>query len=156
MPDTIPDNLIDAIASSTAMAVGEQPAILANLALANQIANTNLAQQNAISNQQAMFHLELTTVSKCVEMIASINPTSGGATQQIEAFQKIMEMFAQMSQKPGAAQQPQQQAAPAPPSAAAKMQADAGNADAGAGVSAARSASRKRTRRPSKKRPPPG
>ncbi len=93
----IPSDLIEAIASSTAISVGEQPAILANLALANQIANTNLAQQNAISNQQAMFHLELTIVSKCVELIANISPASATASQQLEAFQKVMEMFSQLS-----------------------------------------------------------
>ncbi|HEV2913200.1 MAG TPA: hypothetical protein VGX92_07780 [Pyrinomonadaceae bacterium] len=93
--DQIPQDLVSAIASSTAMSVGEQPAILANLALANLIANTNLAQQNAISNQQAMFHLQLTIVSKCVELIASISPASASATQQLEAYQKVMEMLAQ-------------------------------------------------------------
>lgn len=93
----IPSDLIEAIASSTAISVGEQPAILANLALANQIANTNLAQQNAISNQQAMFQLELTIVSKCVELIANISPASATATQQLAAFQKVMEMFSQLS-----------------------------------------------------------
>ena len=102
MPDgtgssNIPSDLIEAIASSTAVSVGEQPAILANLALANQIANTNLAQQNAISNQQAMFQLELTIVSKCVELIANINPTSTNAANQLAAFQKVMEMFSQLS-----------------------------------------------------------
>ena len=93
----IPSDLIEAIASSTAISVGEQPAILANLALANQIANTNLAQQNAISNQQAMFQLELTIVSKCVELIANISPASATAAQQLAAFQKVMEMFSQLS-----------------------------------------------------------
>jgi hypothetical protein len=93
----IPSDLIEAIASSTAVSVGEQPAILANLALANQIANTNLAQQNAISNQQAMFQLELTIVSKCVELIANISPTSANASNQLAAFQKVMEMFSQLS-----------------------------------------------------------
>jgi hypothetical protein len=96
--DNISNELIDAIANSTAMAVGEQPAILANLALANQIANTNLAQQNALSNQQAMFQLELTIVSKCVELIANINPTTGNAAQQLQMFQHIMQMFSQMNQ----------------------------------------------------------
>lgn len=94
---SIPQDLIEAIASSTAISVGEQPAILANLALANQIANTNLAQQNAISNQQAMFQLEMTIVSKCVELIANISPASATASQQLEAFQKVMEMFSQLS-----------------------------------------------------------
>ena len=95
---SIPSDLVEAIASSTAISVGEQPAILANLALANQIANTNLAQQNAISNQQAMFQLELTIVSKCVELIANISPASSTASQQLAAFQQVMQMFSQLSQ----------------------------------------------------------
>ena len=93
----IPSDLIEAIASSTAISVGEQPAILANLALANQIANTNLAQQNALTNQQAMFQVQLTIVSKCVELIANISPASATASQQLLAFQKVMEMFSQLT-----------------------------------------------------------
>jgi len=93
----ISSDLNEAIASSTAVSVGEQPAILANLALANQIANTNLAQQNALSNQQAMFQLQLTIVSKCVELIANISPASASASNQLAAFQKVMEMFSQLS-----------------------------------------------------------
>lgn len=107
----IPQDLIEAIASSTAISVGEQPAILANLALANQIANTNLAQQNAISNQQAMFHLELTIVSKCVELIANINPSSTNAAQQLDAYKQIMQMFLQ-SGKPTVNAPPPAAAAP--------------------------------------------
>lgn len=95
---SIPQDLIEAIADSTAMAVGNQPAILANLALANQIANTNLAQQNALSNQQAMFQLQLTIVSKCVELIANISPTNTSAAQQLAAFQQVMQILSQNSQ----------------------------------------------------------
>jgi hypothetical protein len=102
----IPQDLIEAIASSTAISVGEQPAILANLALANQIANTNLAQQNAISNQQAMFQLELTIVSKCVELIANINPTSTNAAQQLDAYKQIMQMFLQQGKTTASAPPP--------------------------------------------------
>ena len=108
----IPSDLIEAIASSTAVSVGEQPAILANLALANQIANTNLAQQNAISNQQAMFQLELTIVSKCVELIANISPTSANATHQLAAFQRVMEMFSQLSKSSIDASSPPSTATP--------------------------------------------
>ncbi|HBB88619.1 MAG TPA: hypothetical protein DC047_13490 [Blastocatellia bacterium] len=126
---SIPPDLIEAIASSTAVSVGEQPAILANLALANQIANTNLAQQNAISNQQAMFHLELTIVSKCVELIANISPASATASQQLEAFQKVMEMFSQLSKTAV------NTAAPAATKSAA---AQAEKSQTGAGASASR------------------
>jgi hypothetical protein len=115
--DQIPSDLVEAIASSTAISVGEQPAILANLALANLIANTNLAQQNAISNQQAMFHLQLTIVSKCVELIASISPASAGAAQQIEAYKKVMEMLAQSSSNASPGAQSSQAAAAPPPQA---------------------------------------
>jgi hypothetical protein len=93
---SIPNDLIEAIADSTAISVGEQPAILSNLALANLIANTNLAQQNAISNQQAMFQLEMTIVSKCVEVIANINPSNSQATQQLAAMQQIMDTLKHM------------------------------------------------------------
>jgi hypothetical protein len=92
----ISNDLIEAIADSTAISVGEQPAILANLALANLIANTNLAQQNAISNQQAMFQLEMTIVSKCVEVIANINPSSAHAADQMQAMQQLIGMVKQM------------------------------------------------------------
>lgn len=92
----ISNDLIEAIADSTAISVGEQPAILSNLALANLIANTNLAQQNAISNQQAMFQLEMTIVSKCVEVIANINPSNSQAAQQLAAMQQLMETLKSM------------------------------------------------------------
>lgn len=92
----ISNQLIEAIADSTAISVGEQPAILSNLALANMIANTNLAQQNAISNQQAMFQLEMTIVSKCVEVIANINPANSSASQQLAAMQELVATLRQM------------------------------------------------------------
>lgn len=111
--DNIPNDIVQSIATSTAISVGEQPAILANLALANQIANINLAQQNALSNQQAMFQLELTIVSKCVEMISSITPSQSNAAQQLEMFNNIMKIFSQLSQS-GAAQSAAPQPAPAP------------------------------------------
>ena len=54
MSSGLPKDADEAIALGAAYAVGEQPSILANLALANTIANANLSQQNAVSNVQAM------------------------------------------------------------------------------------------------------
>jgi hypothetical protein len=149
MPDgtdsNIPSNLVEAIASSTAVSVGEQPAILANLALANQIANTNLAQQNAISNQQAMFQLELTIVSKCVELIANISPASSTAAQQLAAFQQVMQMFSQLSQSsingPRPATPPQGTTAATPPAPTTTKTTQSGRARA------TKKAARKRARK---------
>lgn len=82
--------IVEAIAISNAKSIAEQPAILANLALANQIANNNLAQQQALSQQQAMMNLTMATVSKCVEIISQIDPSKSGATEQISAIMNFM------------------------------------------------------------------
>jgi len=86
----LPGDIVESIAISNAKAVGEQPAILANLALAAQIANVNLEQQNDINKQQALFQLEMATVAKLVEIIMSIDPNNPEAGAQIEAYQKLM------------------------------------------------------------------
>ena len=93
----IPPEIIESIAVSNAKSIGEQPAILANLALANQIANTNLAQQNAIANQQALFQLQLATISKCVEVISSIDPKSASAVTQLQTYKELMSMILNQS-----------------------------------------------------------
>lgn len=93
----IPPEIIESIAVSNAKSIGEQPAILANLALANQIANTNLAQQNAIANQQALFQLQLATISKCVEVISSIDPKSANAVTQLKTYKELMSLILNQS-----------------------------------------------------------
>jgi hypothetical protein len=102
----LPADILEAIAVSNAKSIGEQPAILANLALANQIANINLAQQQALTAQQAMLQLTLATVAKCVEVIADIDPSKPNAGDQMK---KMMELMEQMTSKVGGA------APPAPP-----------------------------------------
>ncbi len=54
--------------------VAEQAAFLSNLALADVISNINLAQQNAVSNQQAMNQLGLTITGKAVNFILDRSP----------------------------------------------------------------------------------
>lgn len=66
---SLPDSIVQSIAISNAKSIGEQPAILANLALANQILNNNLQQQMLISNQQAMNQITMATMAKCVTLI---------------------------------------------------------------------------------------
>jgi hypothetical protein len=48
---------------------GEQSAVLANLALANQVFAANLRQQNALAHQQAVNHLRLAVAARCVSLI---------------------------------------------------------------------------------------
>jgi hypothetical protein len=89
--DRLPGDITAAMADSAGMSVGEQPAILANLALANQIANANLAQQYAIANQQAIFNLQMATFAKCVELIANISPPLATAIELPEAMRELLE-----------------------------------------------------------------
>lgn len=76
---SLPSEIVESIAISNAKSIGEQPAILANMALANQILNNNLQQQIAISQQQAISQISMAALSKCIAIItgdssSSVNP----------------------------------------------------------------------------------
>jgi hypothetical protein len=58
--------------------------ILANLALANQIANINLAQQNALSNQQAMNQLAQSVLGNAVNLVADLSPMEAVAVVKLD------------------------------------------------------------------------
>ncbi len=95
--DKLPEDVVEAIALSNAFAVGEQPAILANLALANKIFTANLAQQNAIVNQQVIFQVEFAALAKCLQVLLDINPTEPEAIERVTS--RILEMFEQFNSK---------------------------------------------------------
>ena len=83
---SLPDEIVQSIAISNAKSIGEQPAILANLALANQILNTNLQQQMVISNQQAMNQIVMATMARCVTLIVGDDgkdPTTAAAVKDL-------------------------------------------------------------------------
>lgn len=85
--DNLPKDIVDAVS----MSIGEQPAILANLALADQIFNANLAQQNAIINQQVIFQIELAALAKCVQVLLASNLSEPRAVEQLT--ERMLEMF---------------------------------------------------------------
>ncbi|MCC6552344.1 MAG: RebB family R body protein [Polyangiaceae bacterium] len=116
----LPQEILDAISISNAKSIGEQPAILANLALANQIANINLAQQQAVTAQQAMLQVTIATMSKCVEAILTIDPAKPGAATQMQQIQSIVDRCMQVGASMAAGpQRPKgQEEPPAPPGAA--------------------------------------
>ncbi len=90
MSSGLPENADEAIALGAAYAVGEQPSILANLALANTITNANLSQQNAVSNVQAMNSVTLAIVAKAAELIMTPGAKSDAAPlmQLVEILSK--------------------------------------------------------------------
>lgn len=89
----LPEEILNSIAISNAKSIGEQPAILANIALANQIFNTNLAQQNALANQQVMNQVIHAALAKCVETILAVDAKD---PQAIENIKNIVKEFAKL------------------------------------------------------------
>lgn len=81
---SLPDEIVQSIAIANAKSIGEQPAILANLALANQILNNNLQQQMLISNQQAMNQITMATMAKCVTLIVGGKNDSTAVKELLE------------------------------------------------------------------------
>ena len=95
--DGLPQDVVDAIADANAISIGEQPAILANLALANQIFSVNMAQQNAITNQQIIFQIEIAALAKCIQVLLAANVSEPQAIEQLAA--RMLEMFDQFHTK---------------------------------------------------------
>ena len=98
MAGSLPDEIVQSIAISNAKSIGEQPAILANMALANQILNNNLQQQMFISSQQAMNQIVLATMARCVSLIVG----SDGGEPTAAAVKDVMDLLksCQQAQKP--------------------------------------------------------
>lgn len=84
MAGELPEDIVQSIAISNAKSIGEQPAILANLALAQQIFNQNMQQQISMGQQQAMNQVQMAAAAKCVSIIED----SGGCKNQ-EAINKM-------------------------------------------------------------------
>jgi len=67
----LPSDIISAVAIGNLKSVAEQPAMLSNLAYSNVVASTNLSQQNAVANQQAMNELGIAIVASAVNVISN-------------------------------------------------------------------------------------
>ncbi|MFK2892810.1 FAD-binding monooxygenase [Dyella flagellata] len=88
---SLPSDIVQSIAISNAHSISEQPAILANLALAQKIFNQNMQQQNAVSHQQALNQIKLAVVGKYVAMINSVGLGDQAATEKMgEEIEKLV------------------------------------------------------------------
>jgi len=97
----LPDDIREAIAIGNVKSVAEQSSMLSNLAYANLISNTNLGQQNAVSNQQALNQLGATVTGKSVNLLANLNPLEAVAAVKLDTGNDIAE---QLSDLKGAVQ----------------------------------------------------
>lgn len=83
--------------------VAEQPAILSNLALANLIQNVNQAQQNAVSQQQAMNQISVAVTGKVVNLLTTLGPLEAMSAQQLLTGNAVAEEIADLKAAVGAA-----------------------------------------------------
>lgn len=98
---SLPDQIVESIAISNAKSIGEQPAILSNLALANQVLNTSMQQQMILSQQQTMNQIMMATLAKCVSIITNGGRLSLEDSKEfaaaVDAMNKIYEASKKMA-----------------------------------------------------------
>ncbi len=92
----LPDDIRESIAIGNVKSVAEQPSMLSNLAYANLIANTNLAGQNAVSNQQAANQLGVTVAGKTVNLVANLSPMEATAAVKLDTGNDVAEQLADL------------------------------------------------------------
>jgi hypothetical protein len=95
MPNiSLPDSIVESIAIGNADSIGEQPAILSNLALGNQIFNTSLQQQIMLGQQQAMNQLMMATLARCISLITTSFPGSADSSKElVSALEALTKCF---------------------------------------------------------------
>lgn len=76
--------------------VGEQPAMISNLAYGNLVNNTNLSQQNAVSNQQAMNELGISIVGKTVNKVSDLGPLEARSAVDILTNNELAQTIADL------------------------------------------------------------
>jgi hypothetical protein len=93
---SLPRPIVASIALSNVSSVGMQPSILSNLALANLIANTNLAQQNAVSAQQLMNQLQLAVLGGAVNRLTTVSPLQAAAAARMASDARTQALLRQL------------------------------------------------------------
>lgn len=68
------EEVLSSVAIGNLKAISEQPAMLSNLAYSNVISSTNLGQQNAVANQQAVNELGISVVAKDSNIVSNLGP----------------------------------------------------------------------------------
>ncbi len=92
----LPDEVITAVAIGNLKAISEQPAMLSNLAYSNTVANTNLSQQNAVANQQAMNELGISIVAKASNTVSNLGPLEARSAVDILTTNELAETIADL------------------------------------------------------------
>ena len=90
------EEVISAVAIGNLKSISEQPAMLSNLAFMNTAANTNLSQQNAVANQQAMNELGISIVAKASNTVSNLGPLEARSAVDILTNDELAQTIADL------------------------------------------------------------
>jgi hypothetical protein len=93
---TLPEDVVSAVAIGNLKSISEQPAMLSNLAYSNTVASTNLSQQNAVANQQAMNELGISIVAKASNTISNLGPLEARSAVDILTNNELAQTIADL------------------------------------------------------------
>lgn len=96
---TVPPSIgetITVIGVTNLKSVGEQPAMLSNLAYSNVVQTTNLSHQNAVANQQAMNELGIAIVGKTVNKVSNLGPLEARSAVDILTNNELAQTIADL------------------------------------------------------------
>lgn len=80
---TLPPEIIETVSIGGMVSNSAQPAMLSNLAYTNTLSNSNLGQQNAVANQQALNQLNVATVGGMVSAISDLGPLESKSAVEV-------------------------------------------------------------------------
>ena len=92
----LPDDIREAVAISNVKSVAEQTSMLANLTFGNLGSNTNLSQQNAVSNQQSLNQLGIAVTGKAVNLVSNLSPIEANAINKLDTGNDVAEQLADL------------------------------------------------------------
>lgn len=90
------EEVVSAVAIGNLKAISEQPAMLSNLAYSNTVTNTNLSQQNAVANQQAMNELGISIVAKASNTVSNLGPLEARSAVDILTNNELAQTLADL------------------------------------------------------------
>jgi 5-enolpyruvylshikimate-3-phosphate synthase len=96
MATNLDPGVVEAVAIGNLKSISEQPAMLSNLAYSNTVMNTNLAAQNAVSNQQALNELGVSILGKTVNVVSNLGPLEAKSAQEILTGNTMGELIADL------------------------------------------------------------
>lgn len=92
----LPSDVVQGVAIGNLKAIADQPAMISNLAYADLVANTNLAQQNSVSNQQALNEVGLAVTGKAVTNVANLGPLEARSSVDVLTNNELAQTIADL------------------------------------------------------------